>query len=566
MRSNITCIEASPSIPFLFLGGKDGTVDVFDLDRGVLAPHARIPNLWLAQEEILRRSGVPDAPSRRHIPVCYDVKCHPLDVNLVLVAYEGGVALWNIAEQRTERNFEFVIPPGAPGGGNDREDTIFAERRPAVTCLAWRPDGLLFAVGHEDGCISFACVSDDNPISIRTMERADVNKTTEEDLFGWTSQGNPGERQVAGREPIFRLAWSGYPEETYLGRAAAAWGTKGAPTSPTLSSPPPTSSGFPGAPLEPLRHPNGGTTLTILGGLLPSDPTGVHLLELPAYVPPTGTTTSISSSNIPFAVREALKASVTPLSHNLYPTASPPEDFLLMPRSSPFFGQAFDPTAILITTGNNPSHPVLPAAHASRGIEAWSFPPTTSAAPHPLRVPAALSWAGGGTCTSAELLNIPTLTYRRLLHQFDMDDELATRIPLHGGKAFPQARPTRAGLNIPLENEPRILVSLHVDLVVRFWDVSSSLLVPQKGNDRLSREYPRPLQHLDWDLKHVLGDPKASGLEASRILRERPWELELVKVSVAAETMELAVSLSTGDVLVGRCARVMFGYVFACGR
>lgn len=61
------CVETSASHPFLFLGGKDGTVDVFDVDRGSLATQARIPNLWLAQEEILRRSGVIDAPSRRHM-------------------------------------------------------------------------------------------------------------------------------------------------------------------------------------------------------------------------------------------------------------------------------------------------------------------------------------------------------------------------------------------------------------------------------------------------------------------------------------------------------------------
>jgi hypothetical protein len=40
---------------------------VYDIDRGILTPHSRIPNLWLVQEEILRRSGVPDAPSLRHM-------------------------------------------------------------------------------------------------------------------------------------------------------------------------------------------------------------------------------------------------------------------------------------------------------------------------------------------------------------------------------------------------------------------------------------------------------------------------------------------------------------------
>lgn len=44
-------------------------MDVYDIDRGCLAPGARVPNCWLAQEELLRRSGVQDAPSRRHMCV-----------------------------------------------------------------------------------------------------------------------------------------------------------------------------------------------------------------------------------------------------------------------------------------------------------------------------------------------------------------------------------------------------------------------------------------------------------------------------------------------------------------
>lgn len=141
LRSKVTCLEASASHSFLFLGMADGTCDIFDIDRGVLSREARIPNLWLAQEELLRRSGVPDAPSRRHIPICTDIKSHPTDLNLLLIAYEGGVSLWNLATQTCERNFDFVVPPGAPGGGNDADEALFMERRPPVTCLAWRPDG-----------------------------------------------------------------------------------------------------------------------------------------------------------------------------------------------------------------------------------------------------------------------------------------------------------------------------------------------------------------------------------------------------------------------------------------
>ncbi|KAM0788575.1 hypothetical protein ACM66B_001699 [Microbotryomycetes sp. NB124-2] len=532
LRSNITCIETHPSHPFLFLGGKDGTVDVFDIDRSCLAPHARIPNLWLAQEEILRRSGIVDAPSRRHIPFCIDVKCHPIDLNIVLVAYEGGCSLWNIAEQKAERNWEFVLPPGAPGGGNDGEDTIFNERRPPVTCVAWRPDGLVFAAGHEDGCISFASVEDEMAIDIRVLERAAVNKTTEEDLF-------VNGRQSADREPVFKLAWSGFPAESVLSRATAAW--NGAQAQPSDSD---------------AASAITGTMLTVLGGLLPRDPVGVHVLGLPAYQAPAGPT--LAHGNLSAAAREALKQSVSPIVHHLYPTAAPPEDFVLLPRSSPYFGLSFDPTSIVIVVGMDGRVPVPPSAHASRTIEAWTFPPTTQQAPRSLRLPSALAFNGAGTCTTTQILNVPTLTYRRMLHQFEMEeDEDGDRVPLHGGKAFPERKPNRTRLSPPSDNQCRILVTAHVDLSVRFWDVSSHLLTAKADEGateppQLTREYPRPLKHLDWDLKEVLLDGVATDLEASRLLRERPWELEIDKVSVATETFEVAVMLNTGDVLVAR--------------
>lgn len=415
--------------------------------------------------------------------------------------------------------------------------------------------GLVFAVGHEDGCLSFASVADELAIDIRTIERASVNKTTEEDLFGWQRQGD-GQKKLSGREPVFKLTWSGFPEETMLSRAAAAWNGPGgsAPTSPT-----PTSPTFSPSPSSSAAPAPGATILTILGGLLPSDPSGLHLLEFPAYVAPALAPTTTSKGNIPAPTRDALKASLTPISHHLYPTATPPEDFLLLPRNSPYYSNSYDPTALLITTGTNPRFPVLPSAQASRGIEAWSFPPSLSHAPISLRLPVSLSWAGAGTCTSIECINVPTLSYRRMIHQFDMEDEMADRLPLRGGKAWPETRPFRQGLTPPVDNMPRVLVSSHVDLTVRFWDLSSHLLLAPKAapgstllDGKLSKEYPRPLRHLDFSVGDVLKDQRSSGLEAARLWRERPWELEIETVSLAEETMELAVMLSTGDVIIAR--------------
>ncbi|GAA6001980.1 hypothetical protein JCM10207_003022 [Rhodosporidiobolus poonsookiae] len=545
LRSNVTCLETSASHSFLFIGGKDGTVDAYDIDRGRMAPDARVHNLWLPQEEILRRSGLPNAPSRRHIPVCTDVKTHPLNLNLLLIAYEGGVALYNLASRQVERNWEFVVPPGAPGGGNDTQDELFMERRSPVTCLAWRPDGLLFAAGHEDGTISFASTEDEMPLMIRTLERADVNKTTEEDLFGM------GQRQPANREPIFRLAWSGFPEETYLDRASAAFGGMKGPASPTIPTSPTLT--------EQTSDLHGGTVLTVLGGLLPADPTGIHALELPAYAPPTASGTG-KPGNLSLPVREALRASISPVAHHLYPTAAPPEDFIVLPRSSPHYGSTYDPIALLVTSGRDPRFPVLAAPHSSNNIEAFTFPPSSTRAPRPLSLPTALSFAGKETCSNAQIVTVSGLPYRQLLHQFEVSDELGERLPLRGGSAFPLPRPSRTRGPSPssADQPPRLLLTTHTDLTVRVWDISTHLgwgrKVDEAADPAILHEFPRPLRHLDVDLKAALSDPRTADLAAARLFKSRPWELELDKVSLGEENVEVAVSLSTGDVVVFRFA------------
>lgn len=67
-RNSVLCVEASPAHSHLFMGLRDGTIDTFDMDRMCPSPY-RVPNLWWEEEEILRKSGVPDAPSRRHVPL-----------------------------------------------------------------------------------------------------------------------------------------------------------------------------------------------------------------------------------------------------------------------------------------------------------------------------------------------------------------------------------------------------------------------------------------------------------------------------------------------------------------
>lgn len=299
---------------------------------------------------------------------------------------------------------------------------------------------------------------------------------------------------------------------------------------------------------------DGTTILSVLGGLCPADPTGIHMLELPPFIPPSGQATSAKTGNISTKLRDALNLSIHPVRHDLYSTTTPPEDFILLPRASPYYNNSYDPNAILVTLGPDTTLPVPAAPHADRALRAWSFPPPAGApAPQELQLPAALSFGGGGTCTSAQLVTTPTLTYRRMLHQLGQLPPNWDRIPLRGGKAFAKLREVRQHTPGPSgEAQPRILVTSHTDLSVRFWDVSDRLLAGGKGGPRLAEDWPRPLAHLTFDVVALLLAAESKGLEASRVLIARPWELEIEKVSFAKENCELAVLLSTGEVVVSR--------------
>ncbi|KAH9466917.1 hypothetical protein Pst134EB_001959 [Puccinia striiformis f. sp. tritici] len=163
----------------MFLGLEDGTVDCFDLDRGIISPY-RIRNLWFEQEALYRKSGAPGAPSARHIPMCTDIKIHPYDINLILIAHEGGISLYNVKQEHVVRTFQLIIPPGAIGGSSDPNDpSIFEDRRPKVNCLCFRPDGLMIAAGYSDGCIAFWSINDGEiPVTVRTIDRENASPLT----------------------------------------------------------------------------------------------------------------------------------------------------------------------------------------------------------------------------------------------------------------------------------------------------------------------------------------------------------------------------------------------------
>ena len=209
---------------------------------------------------------------------------------------------------------------------------LLKHRRPNVSSLCVHPAGHFFAVGHMDGSIAFWAVDDDTqPLTVRTLDEVDVLKVDGEKLEQYLS-GEDGPPRFTSKphepkEPIFKLAWSGFPNS---------------------------------------YDPRGGeTSLTILGGQFNHDPPGINVLWLPAFNPSAPPSLPNDQSLHPF-FRDAMQESLVPLNAYFYPTPGLAQDFLLMPRDNPHFSGTWNPTAILM---------LFEDGDETRALEARQFPP-----------------------------------------------------------------------------------------------------------------------------------------------------------------------------------------------
>lgn len=237
-----------------------------------------------------------------------------------------------------------------------------------MTSIAWHPDGTTFVVGHEDGCLAFWALDDpDRPLLVRTIEREDVNITDAESLFdsgALDSQARrvAGEARPGEREPVFKLAWVSFPDEASLKALFAAQGTAAAG--------------------EPLTNATveyadrGESVLVVLGGCVVGAPPAIHLLQLPAFVQPPQA--AAATEGLSLVQRNAFRDSLSVTGITTYPSTSPAEDFILVPRSSPYFNLCHDPVAIVIFLTPDPSLPPIQGPHGVRSVDAWEFPPPRS--------------------------------------------------------------------------------------------------------------------------------------------------------------------------------------------
>lgn len=81
----------------------------------------------------------------------------------------------------------------------------------------------------------------------------------------------------------------------------------------------------------------------------------------------------------------------------------------------------------------------------------------------------------------------------------------------------------------------------------RFWDISPHILVLPTP---LRFEYPNPLPHLTVSLATILQHPSMSHLSLAQLYRSDPTKVRITGVELAKQSLELAIHLQTGEVLV----------------
>ena len=373
-----------------------------------------------------------------------------------------------------------LIPPGARGGGNDDDETLLTERRPAITCLSWRPDGRVFVAGTADGVMAFFDRDEpDVPLLVRTFDQDDVNLLSEASMFTTPATGRDGRRLL--REPIFKLAW-------------------------TLSPQPSGSVGVLGSLVTDPGESR--TALVVLGGLLQSDWMGVHVLHLPASHPgPPG--------------RTAARAALQPQGHSVYGSQSAVEDF------------AITLGAIVLLAA--------PLASTSRSLSAFSYPPSLSQEASRSTLPSTLELSGGGAPGGFELVNCSSEARRKL--GMAAEASPTRRIGLSGGtldKSGEMMDASAAARPDAFERDRhRLLVTWHHDLSVCIHDAPSPSADP-------TADFPAPIHRIDV-ASHLPPDSAAH-----RLWVQTPDMLSVISVELATETGEVAVALSSGEVLIFR--------------
>ncbi|EGC40766.1 SNARE-dependent exocytosis protein [Histoplasma capsulatum var. duboisii H88] len=249
------------------------------------------------------------SPRSRLLPIV-SLAFHPRDIGKLLIGYLEGAVTFSIKMNVPLKYFQYEVPPGAPGGDSDPSSSREV-RRPRLTKAVWHPTGTFILTAHDDSSLVFWDPKDGRIVMARTLVDTDVNKA------GAVVSPSSLAGTYSLKEPIFQVAWccKENPDDTGL----------------------------------------------LIAGGGPTTEVNKHLTFFDLGPTPNYQTSSwqILSNHLAKPRRETKLPT---------PPAAEVVDFVLIPRSSPFFANAQDPIAVitllssgeLVTLSFPSGHPISP--------------------------------------------------------------------------------------------------------------------------------------------------------------------------------------------------------------
>ncbi|KAF4809977.1 Lethal(2) giant larvae protein-like protein SRO77 [Colletotrichum tropicale] len=177
---HVACLITDPLLDWAFLGLATGEILAYDLDRENITKSFRLPNFWKEKDPKARVVGL------------VSIALHPRDIGKLLIAYTTGVVVYSFKQNKPTQFLEYVLQPGAPGGGGEPPDTV---RRPRLSHALWHPTGTFIMTAHDDGSMVFWDPKDGRIVMARTLDEFKID------------QPSPNAGHVGFREPYAKIAW-----------------------------------------------------------------------------------------------------------------------------------------------------------------------------------------------------------------------------------------------------------------------------------------------------------------------------------------------------------------------
>lgn len=232
----------------------------------------------------------------------------PRDIGKILVGYPEGAVVFSFKQNLAQHYFEYEVPPGALGGNSDVPSPEL--RKPRLTRALWHPNGVFVLTVHDDNSLVFWDSKDGRKLLARTIQATDVDQPG-------TSKPVSSDTTLGSNDSITRVAWC-------------------------------------------VKENGDDSGLLIAGGRLASEANkGLTFLDL-------GPSPNYQTSTWPVISKFfEIPRQVTNLPT---PPGAEVVDFCTVARSSPYYGGAHDPIAViallssgeLITLSFPSGHPITP--------------------------------------------------------------------------------------------------------------------------------------------------------------------------------------------------------------